>query len=95
MNKIAETTHNNEKIEILETEYTDGSLAVVAYTKEGEPYSDVSTNLSTNEETHIYVKDNGAQNEIAQDLVDQGVLEKTGEVGRSGFNTYLKYKVNL
>ena len=93
MKELCQIKHNNHNIKVFKTTYQDGSLAIMSYT-EGEPYSDVSTNLRDGLEGAIWVKESSVNQEISEVLVEKGFLSCTSESETSGFNRYTKYLIN-
>lgn len=91
---LTKVKHGKTMLDIIETRYCDGSLAVFANEASGECYCDVSTNLSTDENDSIWVKADSTNLEIAIKLEEQGILSSTGEIQKSGFNKYLKFMLN-
>lgn len=91
---LTKVKHGRISLNIIETRYQDGSLAILANETNGECYCDVSTNLSTNEKDAIWVKDSSTNLEIALKLEEQGLLSSTGKTNQSGFNKYLKFMLN-
>ena len=78
----------------------NGNLALQAYTKEGEPFADVSVNvmgaLSAEEgKDHICVDVNNLPMASFGEIVKAGVLTPTGRQAQSGFCTYPIYKVDF
>lgn len=90
---IANIKYDNENINVVKTRYSDGSVAFVAMLKTGECYSDVSTNLSTNEEDSIWVKMQSTAYELTKLLVEQSILEETQLVKNSGYCKYQKFLI--
>ena len=79
----------------LET-YAMGGLAVQAVTTDGEPWSTVSVKLPgyIMDDDEIFADTNNGP-QLANQLVKEGILIPTGDVGQSGFCTYPRCKVAL
>ena len=78
----------------------NGNLALQAYTRDGEPFADVSVNvmgaLSAEEgKDHICLDSNNLPMSSFEEIVKAGVLTPTGRQAQSGFCTYPIYKVDL
>ena len=79
---------------------SNGNLALEAYTKEGEPFATISTNVEgalTKEQgkDHICLDDNNLPIKSFDNLMKAGVLIPTGGWAFSGFCKYPIYKVDL
>lgn len=79
---------------------SNGNLALQAYTKDGEPFTDVSVNVTgalgaEDGKDHICVDANNLPMSSFVEIVKAGVLTPTGRQAESGFCTYPIYKVDL
>lgn len=89
------------KIWLKEEHYaSNGNLALEAYTKEGEPFATISTNVEgalTKEEgkDHVCLDTNNLPAKLFDGLVKAGVIMHTGRWAQSGFCQYPVYKVDL
>jgi hypothetical protein len=78
----------------------NGNLALQAYTEDGEPFADVSVNITgalgaEEGNDHVCVDVNNLPMASFGEIVKAGVLIPTGRQAQSGFCTYPIYKVDL
>ena len=80
------------RITIVSDEYMDGSKYIGLYTSDGEPYSDITTNLGFVPFTFGFVQVNSESERFVN---EHGIGKPTETFKTSGFNTYRLYEFNI
>lgn len=86
----------NKSIRLVREQYIYGGMAVCAYLRNGEPWSDITVNIpghSISDDTAFIDTNNNPWAE--EFLVENGIAKPTGLTARSGYCIYPLYKFDM